>query len=92
MLTFYGTELVFKQPAIPGIPTEEAVLASVDGTATYLGGQAGFALGYKHVFFGFELTCARFWTNAKLQLLDEQRDLALESWIIYPGFALLGEF
>lgn len=92
LFTFYGTELEFGQPSIPGVTTEKVVLASLDGAATYLGGQLGGAIGYKYVFFGFELTCARFWTNAKLKLVDDERDLALESWIIYPGFALLGEF
>lgn len=92
LLTFYGTELQFGQPEIPGVTSERVVLASLDGAATYLGGQVGGAIGYKYVFFGFELTCAKFWTNAKLKISADERDLALESFIVYPGFALLGEF
>lgn len=92
LFTFYGTELVFQQPAVPGLDTDKVVLASLDGTGNYVGGQLGGALGYKYVFFAFELTLARFWTNAKLNFLDSERDIAIESWIIYPGFALLGEF
>jgi hypothetical protein len=91
LFTFYGTELTFEQPALPGSASEKAVLASLDGTGTYLGGQVGAALGYKHVFFGFELTCAKFWTNANLTLADTERELALDSFIIYPGFALMVE-
>jgi hypothetical protein len=91
LVTFYGTELTFEQPAISGGTGDESVLASVDGTATYLGGQVGAALGYKHVFLGFELTCAKFWTNANLKLADTERELALDSVIIYPGFALMAE-
>lgn len=91
LFSFYETELVFQQPSIPGATTEKMVLASVDGVGTYLGGQLGIALGYKHVFVGFELTCAKFWTSASLQLLDRQRDAEVESFIVYPGFALLLE-
>jgi hypothetical protein len=91
LLSFYETQLVFQQPSIPGVTTEKIALASVDGAGTYLGGQLGFALGYKHVFVGFELTCAKFWTSAELKLLDRQRELDLESFIVYPGFALLLE-
>lgn len=91
LFTFYGTELTFEQPAISGASSEQVVLASLDGTATYLGGQVGGALGYKHVFFGFELTCAKFWTNANLTLPGNQREVELDSFIIYPGFALMAE-
>lgn len=91
LVTFYGTELTFEQPAVSGAGGDQSVLASLDGTATYLGGQVGGALGYKHVFLGFELTCAKFWTNANLTLADTERELALDSFIIYPGFALMAE-
>jgi hypothetical protein len=91
LFTFYGTELTLEQPAIPGLTGEKTILASLDGAATYLGGQVGAALGYEYLFFGFELTCAQFWTNANLKLPDAEREVALDSFIIYPGFALMGE-
>ena len=91
LVSFYGTELVFEQPSIPGANDEKRVLASLDGTGTYLGGQLGGALGYKHVFLGFELTCAKFWTSAKLKLLDQEHTTKLQSFIVYPGIALLLE-
>jgi hypothetical protein len=91
LFTFYGTELVFEQPAIPGVTTDKIVLASLDGAGTYLGGQVGAALGYKHVFVGFELTCAKFWTSATLKLLEREHELDLQSFIVYPGVALLLE-
>lgn len=91
LLTFYGTELVFEQPAIPGSTGEKTVLASLDGTGTYLGGQVGGALGYKHVFVGFELTVAKFWTSGKLELLQREHEIALQSFIVYPGLALMLE-
>jgi hypothetical protein len=91
LVSFYGTELVFEQPSIPGVTTDKLVLASLDGAATYLGGQVGGALGYKHVFIGFELTMAKFWTSASLKLLQNKHDLDLQSFIVYPGLALLLE-
>ncbi len=91
LFSSYGTELVFEQPSIPGGTGDKRVLASLDGAATYLGGQVGAALGYKHVFVGFELTMAKFWTSASLQLDETKRDLDLQSFIVYPGFALLLE-
>lgn len=91
LLSFYGTELVFEQPAISGVTEKKSVLASVDGAATYLGGQVGGALGYKHVFIGFELTMVEFWTSASLKVLQNKRDLDLKSFIVYPGLALLLE-
>jgi len=91
LFSFYGTELVFEQPAVPGVTTRKTVLASLDGAGTYLGGQIGAALGYKHVFVGFELTCAKFWTSATLELLERKHDLDLQSFIVYPGLALLLE-
>jgi hypothetical protein len=91
LLTFYGTELTFEQPEIPGVTAEKKVAASLDGVATYLGGQMGAAIGYEHVFFGFELTIAKFWTSADLKLPGRELDVDLDSLIIYPGFALMLE-
>jgi hypothetical protein len=91
LFSFYGTELVFDQPSIPGVTGDKLVLASLDGAATYLGGQVGGALGYKHVFIGFELTMVKFWTSASLKVLQNKRDLDLQSFIVYPGLALLLE-
>jgi hypothetical protein len=91
LVTFYGTELTFEQPEIPGVTGEKTVAASIDGVATYLGAQVGAAIGYKYVFFGFELTCAKFWTSANLKLPGREREVDLESLIIYPGFALMLE-
>ena len=91
LFTFYGTELTFEQPDIPGVTGQKKVAASLDGVATYLGGQVGVAVGYKYAFFGFELTCAKFWTNANLKLPGREREVDLDSVIVYPGFALMLE-
>jgi hypothetical protein len=92
LFTTYGTELVFEHP-IPGAGGGNTqVLASLDGVGAYVGGQLGMAVGYKHVFAAFELTYAKFWTNAKLELLSERHDTNLQTSIVSPGFALLFEF
>jgi hypothetical protein len=92
MLSFYGTEMKFEQPAIPSLNVDEHnVVASLDGSATYLGGQTGVAFGYKWVFIGFELTVAKFWTSASLELQDRKTDLDIDSVIVYPGLALMFE-
>jgi hypothetical protein len=91
LFSFYGTELSFEQPSIPGVTSDKLVLASLDGAGTYLGGQIGGALGYKHVFVGFELTCAKFWTSATLKLMQREHAIDLQSFIVYPGIALLLE-
>jgi hypothetical protein len=91
LFSFYGTELTFDQPSIPGMSLEHKVLASLDGTGTYVGGQLGGALGYKHVFLGFELTMAKFWTNASLTIQGQKTETKLQSFIVYPGVALMLE-
>jgi hypothetical protein len=43
------------------------------------------------VFVGLELTLVKFWTSASLSFGDQDRDVELDSFIIYPGLALLFE-
>jgi hypothetical protein len=76
------------------IPGAEAELASFEGHTTYLGGQAGFALGYKHLFFGFELTLVQGFGSAsvKAATLAEVRPVDYSGFVVYPAFGFLGEF
>jgi hypothetical protein len=67
-----------------------------DGYSVLAGAQFGVAVGYKKIFFGIELTLAELWLRSKIRAAagtsyGETR-LDLESFIIYPGFGLLGEF
>jgi hypothetical protein len=43
------------------------------------------------VFVGFEPTIAKFWTSASIKVLDDERDLDLQSFIVYPRLALMLE-
>jgi hypothetical protein len=67
-----------------------------DGYSVLAGAQFGVAIGYKKVFFAVELTLAELWLRSKITAAAGtsygERKLDLESFIVYPGFGLLGEF
>jgi hypothetical protein len=87
----FDTTLTLNLPAAGGSPAE-AVVASVDGSATYLGGQGGFAIGYRYLFVGMELTIVQLISGAHLELGGQRQDVDLGGLVIYPGIALMGEF
>jgi hypothetical protein len=71
-------------------------LLAYDGYSLLAGAQFGVAIGYKKIFFAVELTLAELWLRSKIRAAagtsyGETR-LDLESFIIYPGFGLIGEF
>jgi hypothetical protein len=88
LVTTFSTKLTL---TLPGI---EPTLASFDGTASALGGQAGFALGYRKVFFGVELTLAEAFGTAHLSapLKPTEHDTSVSSFTIFPSVGLMGEF
>jgi hypothetical protein len=71
-------------------------LVTYDGYSMLAGAQFGVAVGYKKIFFGIELTLAELWLRSKVKAAAgtsfAEKKLDLESFIIYPGFGLLGEF
>jgi hypothetical protein len=87
----YDSAMTLHLPAAGGSPAE-VVAASVGGNATFVGGQGGVALGYRHVFLGLELTIVRLISHAHLDLAGQRQDADLSGLIIYPGIALMGEF
>jgi hypothetical protein len=75
------------------IPAENVKVAgSISGDALYVGGFAGAAFGYNSVFVGPELTLVQLIGNAKVTALDMTVDTDLDSFVIYPAFAVMGEF
>lgn len=94
MFTTYGTKLVLSIPSIPGVTTGvDRELASFEGNAFYIGGQAGVALGYKHVFLGVELSMAYLAASSEFAILDRPVEAVdLDSFIVAPGIALMTEF
>lgn len=89
MLTTFKTEMRFEPPPEFGNTMQ---LAKFTGTGGYYALQAGFALGYKKVFLGFELTVARLFGHAKTTILGVERTTPVDSFIIYPCLGLMGEF
>jgi hypothetical protein len=87
----YDSAMTLSLPAAGGTPSE-VVAASVGGNATFVGGQGGVALGYRHIFLGLELTIVRLISHAHLDLAGQSQDADLGGLIIYPGIALMGEF
>ena len=85
--------------SIPGIDTPD--LASFEGHAIYYGGQAGFALGYRSIFFAVELTLTNVTGTGDVTAASPARDGSpapiarsanLSGFVIYPTFGVIGEF
>jgi hypothetical protein len=75
------------------IPNDVSVVR-FDGMATYLGGQAGFALGYRKVFFAMELTVADSFGTARTTvagLTPPSHDTKVSTVIVYPSVGLMVE-
>jgi hypothetical protein len=88
LVTSFSTELTL---ALPGDPT----LARFDGTAAFVGGQGGFALGYRRLFLAFELTLAEALGSAQLtavKLAPTTHDTHISSFTIFPRLGLMAEF
>jgi hypothetical protein len=89
LFTTFSTELKLTLPA------ETPTLASFDGTATFLCGQGGVALGYRWLFFAFELTLAEALGTAHLTavgLAPPTHDTKISSFTVYPSLGVLAEF
>lgn len=85
--------------SIPGMPTPD--LARFEGHAMYYGGQGGFAVGYRNIFFAVELTLAQIsGTGSVTEVSDPggggtepiARAANLNGFVIYPTVGLIGEF
>jgi hypothetical protein len=85
--------------SIPGNPAPD--VAGFDGHTIYYGGQGGFALGYRHLFFAVELTLAQITGTGNVTMLSDPggggtepiaRSANLSGLVIYPTFGLMGEF
>lgn len=93
MYTRFGTALKLVIPEIPTVTQGLTELASFGGNGFYVGAQGGVAVGYKHVFLGFELTLVQLFMGGKLDVFQQTRaTLDLDSFIVYPSLGLMGEF
>ena len=83
----------------PGVSQPD--LATFEGHGFYYGGQGGAAIGWKHVFFAFELTLAELAGKATVTSILGPRsggadpiahDTDVSGFVVYPAFGLIGEF
>jgi hypothetical protein len=88
LFTSFSTELTLSLP-------NDTTLASFDGTATFVGGQGGLAIGWRRLFLAFELTLAEAIGTAHLTavvLAPPTHDTKITSFTVYPSLGLLAEF
>lgn len=76
------------------LPMNATEMGSLQGHAYYVGAQGGFAIGYRHVFLGIELTMGQLSGSATLvtMLSVPTPPTDISGFVIYPAFALMGEF
>jgi hypothetical protein len=78
------------------LKVEDRVLASMSGSAYYVGGQGGIGFGYRWVFLAFELTVTELIGSAKFEASALQdspsHTVDLSGLVIYPTLGLMGEF
>jgi hypothetical protein len=82
----------FSQAMTVSLPGETIEVASVSGNGFYVGAQGGAVFGYKWLFIGPELTLVELLADAEFEVLGESVAVDLDSFVIYPGIAVLGEF
>ena len=73
----------------------EQELARFHGHGAYYGGQGGVALGYRKLFLGVELTLMELSGTASTSattLPNGGRSTDISGFVVYPAFALMGEF
>jgi hypothetical protein len=75
------------------IPNGNTEYASFEGSAAYVGGQAGAAVGYRNLFLGVELTLAEAFGSASVTATSvaEVRPVDVTGFVVYPAFGLMGE-
>jgi hypothetical protein len=91
LVTWFETQMTLDIP-------NQAAVARFDGHATYLGGQGGFALGYRHLFVAAELTIAESFGTAHASIsgfstssLSSGHDTHISTLIVYPSVGLMVE-
>jgi hypothetical protein len=79
------------------LPSETTV-ATFDGTAAFVGGQGGFAVGYRRLFLALELTMGNTFGTAHLRAgipdpaTPTTHDTKVSSFTVFPSLGLMGEF
>ena len=87
----FDGRVTVRAPGAAGTVASEDV-AAVSGSGSYLVLQGGVAVGYELLFVGFELSVARMFGSANMDVFARRVDTGTDTWVIYPGLAILGEF
>jgi hypothetical protein len=76
------------------LPMNAAQVGTLQGHATYVGGQGGAAIGYRNLFLAVELTLGELSGSATITstLSVPTPPSDLSGLVIYPAFAVMGEF
>lgn len=74
------------------LPYDLRVNGEVAGSGVYVGGLAGAALGYRSVFVGPELCIAGLFGSVDVDLLGRTEPVDLDTVVVQPAFAVMGEF
>jgi hypothetical protein len=74
------------------VPVDTTVTGSVSGQGLYVGAGAGTALGYRSLFIGPELSVVELLGSADVRAVGTTTRASLDSFIVYPAIALMGEF
>lgn len=92
---WFGPKLLYSratQTVTVDLPYDVRVQGDLSGHGAYLGGFAGAALGYRHVFVGPELTVVGLFGNVDVDLLGRTERVRLDTAVVQPSFAVMGEF
>jgi hypothetical protein len=74
------------------LPSDTTVTGTISGSGLYVGGFAGAALGYRTFFLGPELTLVELVGHANVSAAGTTTRASLDSFIVYPALAVMGEF
>jgi len=88
LVTWFETQLTLT------IPNDAVSVARFDGHVTYLGGQGGLALGYRHAFVALELTIAESFGTARTTVTGftpPSHDTQISTLIVYPSVGIMIE-
>ncbi|WP_234023620.1 hypothetical protein [Sorangium cellulosum] len=92
MLARFGADMVLHLPAFTGYPGEQES-GSFTGYAVYVGTQIGVAIGYKHLFVGFELTGVSTFGSGLVDAFGKRGfKVDLDGYIINPAIGVIAEF
>jgi hypothetical protein len=75
----------------PGVPPTVSIPGSVVGHGFYVGASAGAVLGFRNFFFGPELTVMGLAGDADVTALGTTANVSLDSVVLAPAFAVMGE-